>query len=151
MLKLARRLGLSTPLDADYNTMLGGRETYLYELARAYAVVANGGRSVPMHGVSRIYDLGICKSELALSSCPQRGIFAPLPEKPQQLIPPAVASDMDAMLRRAVEIGTGRNAGVVADARGKTALQIVADGLATVQAAFHEVYPAAKADLALSH
>lgn len=60
VLHLARRLGLSTKLDADYNTMLGGRETYLYEMARAYAVVANGGKSVPMHGVNKIYDLGIC-------------------------------------------------------------------------------------------
>ena len=52
VVKLARRLGVSTPLDQDYNTILGGREAYLYEMARAYAVVANGGRSVPMHAVS---------------------------------------------------------------------------------------------------
>ena len=120
VLKLARRLGISTPLDADYNTMLGGRETYLYELARAYAVVANGGRSVPMHGVSRIYDLGICGSIKSLERCPERGVTTPIGETSRQLLRPEVAATMDQMLAAVVQSGTGRAAGVVADARGKT-------------------------------
>jgi peptidoglycan glycosyltransferase len=37
----ARRLGISTPLHADHNRVLGGDATYLYEMARAYAVMAN--------------------------------------------------------------------------------------------------------------
>jgi peptidoglycan glycosyltransferase len=120
VIRLARRLGISTPLEADVSTMLGGRETYLYEMARAYAVVANGGRSVPMHGVSRIYDLGICQSILSLASCPERGITVPVGEQPRQLISPENAAAMDAMLAAAVQRGTGRAAAVVADARGKT-------------------------------
>ncbi|WP_421847730.1 ankyrin repeat domain-containing protein [Novosphingobium sp.] len=40
----------------------------------------------------------------------------------------------------------------IPNAKGKTALQVLTDGLATVQAAFHEVYPdKAPASLALSH
>ena len=121
VIEMARRLGISSPhLQPDPSMVLGGNEVLLYEMARAFAVVANGGRTVPMHGVDRIYDLAICRSELALDRCPSRGIFGPLPEKPQQLIAPDIVAEMDAMLRRAVEIGTGRNAGVVADARGKT-------------------------------
>lgn len=120
VLKLARRLGVSTPLDSDYNTMLGGRETYLYELARAYAVVANGGRWVPMHGVSRIYDLGICGSIKSLQQCPDRGVTVPIGELPRQLIKPEHAKAMDQMLAGVVQRGTGRAASVVADARGKT-------------------------------
>jgi len=120
VLKLARRLGISTPLDADYNTMLGGRETFLYELARAYAVVANGGRSVPMHGVSRIYDLGICGSIKSLEQCPERGITVPIGEQTRQLLPPELAATMDQLLAGVVQGGTGRAAGLVADARGKT-------------------------------
>ena len=120
VLKLARRLGISTPLDADYNTMLGGRETYLYELARAYAVVANGGRSVPMHGVSRIYDLGICGSIKSLEQCPPRGVTVPIGELPRQLIKPEQAAAMDQLLAGVVQRGTGRAASAVADARGKT-------------------------------
>ncbi|MGA0022072.1 MAG: transglycosylase domain-containing protein [Vulcanococcus sp.] len=120
VLKLARRLGLSTPLDADYNTMLGGRETYLYELARAYAVVANGGRSVPMHGVSRIYDLGICGSIKSLAQCPERGVTVPIGEQSRQLLSPELAAAMDQLLAGVVQGGTGRAAGLVPDARGKT-------------------------------
>ena len=120
VLKLARRLGISTPLDADYNTMLGGRETYLYELARAYAVVANGGRSVPMHGVSRIYDLGICGSIKSLDQCPERGVTVPIGELPRQLIKPEQAAAMDQLLAGVVQRGTGRAASALVDARGKT-------------------------------
>ncbi|MEY4296826.1 MAG: hypothetical protein RLZZ423_5 [Cyanobacteriota bacterium] len=120
VIKLARRLGISTPLEPDYNTMLGGRETYLYEMARAYAVVANGGRSVPMHGVSRIYDLGICQSIKSLERCPQRGVTVPIGEQPRQLLSPAVAAAMDQMLAEVVQRGTGRAAALVPDARGKT-------------------------------
>ncbi|QPN63150.1 transglycosylase domain-containing protein [Synechococcus sp. CBW1004] len=121
VIAMARRLGISSPhLQPDPSMVLGGNEVLLYEMARAFAVVGNGGRTVPMHGVERIYDLAICRSELALNSCPSHGIFEPLPEKPQQLLAPEIAAQMDAMLRRAVEVGTGRNAAVVADARGKT-------------------------------
>ena len=120
VIKLARRLGITTPLEPNYNTMLGGRETYLYEMARAYAVVANGGRSVPMHGVSRIYDLGICQSIKSLDRCPEQGVTVPIGEQPRQLLSPEVAAEMDQMLAGVVQRGTGRAAAVVPDARGKT-------------------------------
>ncbi|MFM7087328.1 MAG: transglycosylase domain-containing protein [Cyanobium sp.] len=121
VIQMARRLGISShTLQPDPSMVLGGNEVLLYEMARAFAVVANGGRTVPMHGVDRIYDLGICGSAQALKSCPSSGIFQPLGEKPQQLLAADVADRMDAMLRQAVAIGTGRNAAIVADARGKT-------------------------------
>lgn len=120
VVRLSRRLGISTPLSPDYSAMLGGRETYLYEMARAYAVVANGGRSVPMHGVGQIYDLGICQSLLSLDKCPKKGVTVPTGERERQLLKPDLASVMDGMLRAVVERGTGRAAGLVADARGKT-------------------------------
>ncbi|KAF0654398.1 membrane carboxypeptidase [Cyanobium sp. Copco_Reservoir_LC18] len=116
----ARQLGISTPMEESFSMVLGGKETFLYELAEAYAVVANGGRSVPLHGVTRIYDLGICGSVRSLATCPPTGVTTPIGEKPQQLIDPAVAAEMDALLRGVVSNGTGRAAGVVADARGKT-------------------------------
>ena len=116
----ARRLGITTPLDQDFNTVLGGRETLLYEMARAYAVVANGGRSVPMHGVSKIYDLGICQSIYSLDTCPQRGVTVPVGEATRQLVPAEQAAVMDGLLAGVVQRGTGKAAAVVVDARGKT-------------------------------
>ena len=120
VLRLARQLGITTPLEADYNMVLGGRETLLYEMARAYAVVANGGRTVPMHGVNRIYDLGICQSMLSLSRCPAHGVTVPIGEMPRQLIPEREVRAMDAMLQGVVQRGTGKAAALVSDARGKT-------------------------------
>jgi peptidoglycan glycosyltransferase len=116
----ARRLGISTPLRPDHNMVLGGDATYLYELARAYAVVANGGRSVPMHGVRRIIDLGLCPGGADGADCPAQAISDPVGETPRQLLDPAIAARMDGLLRLVVSEGTGRAAGVIADARGKT-------------------------------
>jgi len=120
VLKRARQLGITTPLQPDYNTMLGGSETHLYELARAYAVVANGGRSVPLHGVKRIVDLGICPSIKSLATCSPSAVTVPLGEADRQLITPEVAAAMDQLLAAVVQRGTGRAAGRVPDARGKT-------------------------------
>ncbi len=120
VINLARRLGISTPLDPDANTILGGRETYLYEMARAYAVVANGGRSVPLHGVSRIYDLGVCESIKSLERCPERGVTIPLGEQSRQLLSADEAAEMDQLLAAVVQRGTGQAAALVPDARGKT-------------------------------
>ena len=117
---MAKRLGITTPLDADYNTMLGGREIYLYQLARAYAVVANGGRSVPVFGVRRIVDLGMCPSIRSLSDCPSGSVTVPVGERERQLISPKVATTMDMLLATVVKRGTGSAASVVADGRGKT-------------------------------
>jgi peptidoglycan glycosyltransferase len=120
VIRLARRLGISTPLDADYSGMLGGRETYLYELTRAYAVVANGGLWVPMHGVTRIDDLGICQSLESREQCPEHGVTIARGEQTRQVLPAEHAAAMDRMLRAAVVRGTGRGAALVSDARGKT-------------------------------
>jgi peptidoglycan glycosyltransferase len=120
VIQQARRLGISTPLSPDHNMVLGGDATFLYELARAYAVVAHGGRSVPMHGVRRIIDLGLCPTLEKLESCPAGAITDPVGEAPRQLIDPAVALRTDGLLRQVVTSGTGRAAGVVPDARGKT-------------------------------
>ncbi|MFM7362544.1 MAG: transglycosylase domain-containing protein, partial [Cyanobium sp.] len=121
VIQMARRLGVSSPhLEPNASMVLGGNEVLLYEMAQAYAVVANGGRSVSVHGVERIHDLTVCGSEQALATCPAHGVFTPLGEKPQQLLRPDVARATDAMLRQVVVAGTGKEAAVVADARGKT-------------------------------
>lgn len=57
--------------------------------------------------------------------------------------------ELPAMLRVLASHGAKAD---LPNAKGKTALQVLSDGLATVQAAFHEVYPdKTPANLALSH
>jgi peptidoglycan glycosyltransferase len=120
VLKLASRMGITSQLEPDFNTILGGRDVQLYELAAAYAVVANGGRSVPLHGVKRIIDLNICTSIVSIKSCPQSSITVPNFDPPKQLIKREIASEMDFLLTSVVQRGTGRAASVIPDARGKT-------------------------------
>ena len=120
VIAMARRLGISTPLEANPSMVLGGNETMLYEMVKAYSVVANGGQDVDLHGVERIYDLTICGSELALDECPGSGVHSPLVRATRELVKPHLARQMDAMLQQVVLNGTGRNASSVADARGKT-------------------------------
>lgn len=120
VIRMARKLGITTQLDANPSMVLGGNEALLYEMAQAYAVVANGGRAVVLKGIKRIYDLTICGSEQSLSQCPAHGIFTPMAQKNQELLAPSIAKAMDTMLLRAVQEGTGHNASVVIDARGKT-------------------------------
>jgi peptidoglycan glycosyltransferase len=73
-----------------------------------------------MHGVQRIIDLGLCPDYAKPATCPKGSITDPVGEEARQLIDPAVAARMDRLLRDVVSEGTGRAAGVVADARGKT-------------------------------
>ena len=120
VITFARKLGITTPLEANSSMVLGGNEALLYEMAQAYAVVANGGQAITLKGVNKIYDLTICRSEEALDECHPHGVHTPIPQQKRQLISPANARAMDTMLLRAVHEGTGRNAAVVADARGKT-------------------------------
>ena len=120
VIAFARKLGITTPLEANASMVLGGNEALLYEMAQAYAVVANGGQAITLKGVNKIYDLTICRSEEALDECHPHGVHTPIPQQKRQLISPANARAMDTMLLRAVHEGTGRNAAVVADARGKT-------------------------------
>lgn len=67
VLDLVRRLGAPTPLetkrkaketnpDFEYGwpLALGAAETPLTEMVQAYGTIANGGKSVPLHGITRI-------------------------------------------------------------------------------------------------
>ena len=120
VIRMARKLGITTRLEANSNMVLGGNEALLYEMSQAYAIVANGGKAVTLKGINKIYDLTICESEQALAECPSQGVFSPMTQQELQLLSPVVAQAMDVMLRRAVIEGTGSNAAVVSDARGKT-------------------------------
>jgi peptidoglycan glycosyltransferase len=73
-----------------------------------------------MHGVSKSYDLGICRSIYTLATCPERGVTTPIGEQPRQLLRGEDAAVMDDLLAGVVRGGTGRPAALVADGRGKT-------------------------------
>ncbi len=55
---MAKRLGITTLTRPDYglSLTLGGGEVSLLELSGAYAILANGGRKVPLISISKILD-----------------------------------------------------------------------------------------------
>ena len=51
---VARRLGIRSALRADASLALGTSEVTLIELTSAYGVLANGGRALEPHIISRV-------------------------------------------------------------------------------------------------
>lgn len=111
--RLARRLGISSPLTEDGTLSLGSSEVRLLELAAAYAVVANEGRRVWPYGLRSIIS--------SSPDIPEQTLYQRRPAPLQQLLSTQVATDMNRLLRRAVTQGTGRAANQSPLAvRGKT-------------------------------
>jgi 1A family penicillin-binding protein len=55
-INMARRLGITSPLKENLSLALGSSEVTPIELLQAYTPIANGGRSVPLWAVKRIYN-----------------------------------------------------------------------------------------------
>jgi penicillin-binding protein 1A len=105
---MARRLGITTPLDTRPAIALGASEVTLLELTGAYAAIANGGAEVRPHGITRVTT---ASGELLY----RREAVAP-----RVLVAPHVAQHMTALLSAAVETGTGRAAQIGRPLAGKT-------------------------------
>ncbi len=108
---LARRLGVSAPLQPDSNAVLGGYEVSMLEMAGAYAAIANGGNYIKPHAVRRILDSRDCTTPKDPATC--RVVFDAARDLPaRQAISPAVAATLLALMRGVVEYGTGRAAAI---------------------------------------
>ncbi len=106
---VARRLGLTAPLPDHPSLALGTAEVSPLELAAAYAAFANGGAAAWAHGITGI-DGGDGRALYR-----RRGSGAPA------VLAPEVVGAINAMLRGAVEHGTGRRAALgERPAAGKT-------------------------------
>ena len=70
VIRMARKLGITTRLEANSNMVLGGNEALLYEMSQAYAIVANGGKAVTLKGINKIYDLTFAQSRRWVSAQP---------------------------------------------------------------------------------
>ncbi len=105
---MARRFGITTPLDTRPAISLGASEVTLLELTSAYAAIANGGVEVRPYGIIRVTT---ASGEL---------LYRREPHTPRVLVAPHVAQHMTALLRAAVEEGTGRAARIGRPLAGKT-------------------------------
>lgn len=106
---IANRLGLTAQIQPLPSIALGSIETNLMELTQAYAVFMRDGRRAPTHLVSRIGD--------------SRGVtvYARPPPRDVQLLDVTVVRQMNHLLGRVVQSGTGTRARLPGrDVAGKT-------------------------------
>lgn len=108
VLVIARELGITSHLQRDMTIALGSNGVKLFDMAVAYGAFANGGFKIHPYSVERIEN--------------SRGVViyeAPTP-KFQKVISFDTASKMTFMLKKVVEVGTGKSASIGKEAAGKT-------------------------------
>src|SRR5213593_2052300 len=99
-IQVARRFGISSPLDVNLSLALGTSDLTLIELTSAYGALANQGQWVPPTTVRYVTD---AQGKLLEESMPE----------PREAVPPETAYVITHMLRGVVERGTGQAAKVL--------------------------------------
>jgi len=104
---MARRFGISTPVNTKPAMVLGTSDVRLIDLTRAYASVASGGTAVVPYGITRVTANG-------------QLIYQHQVDSSRVLVAPYVAQQMTDLLQTAVNTGTGRAAQIGRPVAGKT-------------------------------
>lgn len=104
---MARRFGITTPVDTRPAMVLGTSDVRLIDMTRAYASVAQGGIAVVPYGITRVTAAGAL-------------IYQHQVDTSRVLVAPYVAKQMTDLLQTAVNTGTGRAAQIGRPVAGKT-------------------------------
>jgi penicillin-binding protein 1A len=104
---MARRFGITTPVDTRPAMVLGTSDVRLIDMTRAYASVASGGTAVVPYGITRVSAGGSV-------------IYQHQVDSSRVLVAPYVAQQMTDLLQTAVNTGTGRAAQIGRPVAGKT-------------------------------
>lgn len=105
---MARRFGITTPINTLPSMVLGTSEARVIDMTRAFAAVAAKGRSVTPYGISKV------------TTIDGNVIYSAKPQKSVQLVEDWVAGGMTDLMQTAVATGTGRAANIGRPAAGKT-------------------------------
>jgi penicillin-binding protein 1A len=105
---MAKRFGITTPINTQPSMVLGTSETRVIDMTRAFAAVAAKGRSITPYGISKVTTID---GDVIYSAKPQKSI---------QLVEEWVAGGMTDLMQTAVATGTGRAANIGRPAAGKT-------------------------------
>jgi penicillin-binding protein 1A len=97
---LARRMGLTTPLNDTVSLPIGAAEVYVIDQAAGYAVFANGGKRAQPYAA---FEIRNSKGDVIY----RRDRDAP---EPAQVLSSRVVADMNFMLSKVNEEGTGKRA-----------------------------------------
>ncbi|MDE2620993.1 MAG: PBP1A family penicillin-binding protein [Sphingomonadales bacterium] len=105
---MARRLGVTTPINTMPSMVLGTSDVRLIDMTRAFAAVSAKGTSVEPYGITKV------------ATTDGRVLYEHHGGSGQQLLQPFVAAAMTDLLQTAVNIGTGRAAQIGRPVAGKT-------------------------------
>ena len=104
---MARRFGITTPVNTHPSMVLGTSDVRLLDMTRAFASVASKGVAVTPYGITRVTANG-------------ETIYTHEVDRSHVLVAPYVAAQMTDLLQTAVNTGTGRAAQIGRPVAGKT-------------------------------
>jgi penicillin-binding protein 1A len=104
---MARRFGITTPVNTHPSMVLGTSDVRLIDMTRAFASVGNKGVAVTPYGITKVTTMG-------------ETIYAQSTDQSHVLVAPQVAAEMTDLLQTAVSTGTGRAAQIGRPVAGKT-------------------------------
>ena len=120
VVRQARALGITTPLDPVPGLALGQSEVRLIELTGAYAAVLNRGEWMPPTTIRRLLDAETCRDD-RLNACGSlAGGNNPAVNAGRRAMRMESASQMQSLLRAVVRAGTGSAAALGGQEGGKT-------------------------------
>ncbi|MBW8783360.1 MAG: PBP1A family penicillin-binding protein [Novosphingobium sp.] len=105
---MARRFGITTPINTMPSMVLGTSDVRLIDMTRAFAAVQAKGFSVEPYGITKV------------KTTDGRVLYTREPAQGQSLVAPYVAAGITDLLQTAVNIGTGRAAQIGRPVAGKT-------------------------------
>ena len=105
---MARRFGITTPVDTHPSMVLGTSDVRLIDMTRAFAAVGQKGIAVTPYGIVKVTT---AKGDL---------LYEHKIDTSRVLVAPYVAAEMTDLLQTAVNTGTGRAAQIGRPVAGKT-------------------------------
>lgn len=105
---MARRFGITTPVNTRPSMVLGSSDVRLIDMTRAFASVAAKGVAVTPYGIKKVTTAG------------DRTLYEHEVDSSRVLVAPYVAAQMTDLLQTAVATGTGRAAELGRPTAGKT-------------------------------
>jgi len=105
---MARRFGITTPINTMPSMVLGTSDVRLIDMTRAFAAVSAKGTAIEPYGITKV------------ATTDGRVLYEHRSAPGQQLVPEYVAAGITDLLQTAVNIGTGRAAQIGRPVAGKT-------------------------------
>ena len=105
---MARRFGITTPINTYPAMVLGSNEVRLLDMTRAFGALSNKGGSVEPYGIVKV------------TTADGEVLYQHQKARSTQLVPDHVAAGITDLLQAAVQTGTGRAAQIGRPVAGKT-------------------------------